>query len=384
MVTALNVAFICTEKLPVPPVDGGAIQIYIEGILPYLKDHHKITVFCISSTKLPDREVKDGVKYIRVPGGSQPEFIANVINAMDSSYDLIQIFNRPKWVLDIRERFPKTKISLSLHNEMFEPKKIPPPSAAKCIETVEYINNVSKFIAGGVSALYPEAKDKLNVIYSGADIEKYKPNWSKEGLANKTNLKKKYNIQNYKVVLFVGRLSEKKGVHVLLEAMKDIMNKYPKVALVIVGSKWFGGNKVDDYTKSLITISKELTGPIVFTGFLPPSEVYAHYNMADIFVCPSQWREPLARVHYEAMAAGIPIITTNRGGNAEVVSGLGNGYVIDDYTNPLAFVKYIDYLLKNPDIAMQIGQKGRRLAEERHSWDKVALNVLNAINSVQK
>ena len=86
----------------------------------------------------------------------------------------------------------------------------------------------------------------------------------------------------------------------------------------------------------------------------------------------------------EAMAAGIPIITTNRGGNAEVVSGIGNGYVIDDYTNPLAFVKYIDYLLKNPDIAMQIGQKGRRLAEERHSWDKVALNVLDAINRVQK
>lgn len=382
--TALNIAFICTEKLTVPPIDGGAIQIYIEGILPYVKQYHKITVFCISHPKLPDREIRDGVRYIRVSGKSQPEYIMNVLNSMDSSYDLIQVFNRPNWVLDVRERFPQTKVSLSLHNEMFALKKITPPRAAKCIETVEYINNVSKFIADGVVKLYPEAKNKVNVIHSGADTEKFKPNWSKDGLYNKANLKLKYNIENYKVVLFVGRLSEKKGVHTLLNAMKIIMNSHSRVALVIVGSKWFGANKIDDYTKSLIALSKELTGPIIFTGFLPPSEVYAHYNLADIFVCPSQWEEPLARVHYEAMAAGIPIITTNRGGNPEVVLGLGNGFVIDDYTNPLAFVKYIEYLLKNPDIALQIGQTGRKVAEEKHSWDKVAENVLNAINSIQK
>lgn len=380
----MNIAFVCTEKLTVPPIDGGAIQIYIEGILPYLKKHHDITVFCKSHPKLPDRELKDGVKYIRVPAEDKNNYIVNVLDALDSSYDLIQIFNRPNWVLGLNEKFPQTKISLSLHNEMFELKKIAPISAAKCIEKVSYINNVSKFIAEGVQNLYPEAKDKLNVIYSGADIEKFKTNWSKEGLYNKAILKRKYNIENYKVVLFVGRLSEKKGVHVLLKAMRDIMDYYPKVALVIVGSKWFGANKVDDYTRSLITISKELTGPIIFTGFLPPSEVYAYYNLADIFVCPSQWREPLARVHYEAMAAGVPIITTNRGGNAEVVSGIGNGFVIDDYTNPLTFVKYIDYLLKNPDKALQIGQTGRKIAEERYSWDKVAQNVLNAIDNVQK
>lgn len=380
----MNIAFVCTEKLTVPPIDGGAIQIYIEGILPYLKQHHNITVFCLSSPRLPDVEINNGIRYIRVPANDPKDYIMNVASKLNNSYDLIQIFNRPNWVLDINERFPRAKISLSLHNEMFEVKKIPPDKAKICIERVEYINNVSKFIADGVQTLYPEAKDKLNVIYSGADIEKFKTNWSSEGQYNKKTLKRKYNIENHKVVLFVGRLSEKKGVHVLLKAMKDIMYLYPKVALVIVGSKWFGANKIDDYTKSLMYISKELRGPIIFTGFLPPSEVYSHYNLADIFVCPSQWREPLARVHYEAMAVGIPIITTNRGGNAEIVSDAGNGFVIDDYSNPLAFVKYIKYLLKNPDIALQIGQTGRKLAEEKYSFEKTAQNVLRAINSVQR
>lgn len=380
----MKIAFVCTEKLTVPPIDGGAIQIYIEGILPYLRQYHNITVFCLSNPKLPNEEIKDGIRYIRVPGIDQKDYIMNVADKLNNSYDLIQVFNRPKWVLDLRERFPQTKISLSLHNEMFDIKKITPARATKCIKTVEYINTVSKFIAEGVETLYPEAKNKLNVIYSGADIEKFKTNWSEEGLSNKAALKRKYNIEHYKVVLFVGRLSEKKGVHILLKAMKDIMYYHPKVALVIVGSKWFGANKIDDYTKSLMSISKELTGPIIFTGFLSPSEVYSHYNLADIFICPSQWREPLARVHYEAMAAGVPIITTNRGGNAEVVSGLGNGFVIDDYSNPLSFVKYINYLLKNPNKALQIGQTGRKIAEENYSFEKVAQNVLSAINNVQK
>ena len=59
--------------------------------------------------------------------------------------------------------------------------------------------------------------------------------------------------------------------------------------------------------------------------------------MGDLFVCSSQWNEPLARVHYEAMAAGIPIITTNRGGNAEVMNQGKNGIIIDDYDQPKAF-----------------------------------------------
>ena len=75
----------------------------------------------------------------------------------------------------------------------------------------------------------------------------------------------------------------------------------------------------------------EFPGPFIFTCFIPPADIPAYYSIGDLFVCASQWSEPLARVHYEAMAAGLPIITTNRGGNAEVIAGYGNGIVIDEY-----------------------------------------------------
>jgi len=87
-------------------------------------------------------------------------------------------------------------------------------------------------------------------------------------------------------------------------------------------------------------------------------------------------------VHYEAMAAGLPIITTNRGGNAEVVKGFGNGAIIDDYTNPDEFAKQILKFAENTEESILIGQKGRAMAEERFGWNRVAGEVLSLINEV--
>lgn len=378
----LKVALICTEKLPVPPILGGAVQLYIDGVVPYLSKKHEITVFSIENPNLPSQETKEGVRYIRVPAKTTTEYIKNLREKLNG-FDLVHVFNRPLWVLYLSENLPSTKFSLSLHNEMFHPEKIPPAKAVECINRVEFINTVSKFIANGVKNLYPEAEGKLNVVYSGIDINKYKPKWSKEGILYKSRLKKKYNIQGYKVVLFIGRLSVKKGVHTLIRAMKEVLNLYDDAALVIVGSKWFGLNNEDEYTKFLKNLSKDIECPIVFTGFIQPDEIPSYYNLGDVFVCPSQWNEPLARVHYEAMGAGLPIITTNRGGNPEVVSGFGNGIVIDDYSNPKAFADTISYLFENPKKALDIGKTGRKLAKEMYTWERVANDILKAIDGIK-
>ena len=74
-------------------------------------------------------------------------------------------------------------------------------------------------------------------------------------------------------------------------------------------------NEEDEYGIYCKNLCNDISDNVVFTGFIPPSEIPQYYNLGDIFVCASQWEEPLARVHYEAMAAGLPIITTDRGGN---------------------------------------------------------------------
>jgi len=380
----MKIAFICTEKLPVPAVSGGAIQQYIDGILPYLSKRYKVTVFNIAHPSLPETEKVDGVTYIRVAANSPDEYINGVIAQLTDKFELVHVFNRPLWVPLIREKLVKAKISLSLHNEMFLSEKIPYETAVKCIENVEFITTVSRFIADGVSKLYPIAAGKLNVVYSGVDVDKYQPSWSKQGIENKMTLKSELNIQKEKVILYVSRLSPKKGSDIVLEAVRKVMENRDDVALVVVGSKWYGANQEDQYTQSLNERAKTLNGPILFTGFIPPSEIVRYFNLGDVFICASQWEEPLARVHYEAMAAGLPIITTNRGGNAEVVNqDYGNGIAIDDYTNANVFAEKINYILNNPNEAIMLGKTGRRLAVKRYCWKRVAKELSGLFDSTK-
>lgn len=372
----MKIALICTEKLPVPPVAGGAVQLYIDGIAPYLAAKHDITIFSIQYHGLPDRETVNGIRLVRLPGSDNEIYINNLKSALDSSFDLIHVFNRPRYVLELMKVLPGSRFSLSLHNEMFHPEKISDEEAMLCIKKVEFINTVSRYIADTVKERFPQAADKLRVVYSGADTDIFRPAWTPEGYKDKIALKARYKLQDHKVILFVGRFSPKKGVHVLLDAVKKVMLRRSDTALMIIGSKWYGSNETDDYTKELRTKAGQLPGPVVFTGFLPPDQVCRHYSMADVFVCASQWNEPLARVHFEAMAAGLPIITTNRGGNAEVVRDFGNGIVIDDCSNPEKMAESILHLLGNPSKCIEMGKTGRDMAERFFNWKRVAGEIL--------
>ncbi len=63
----MNVLMICTEKLPVPNIRGGAIQTYIGGVAPQLGQQHRLTIVGRSDPELPDAEIVDGIRYVRVP-----------------------------------------------------------------------------------------------------------------------------------------------------------------------------------------------------------------------------------------------------------------------------------------------------------------------------
>lgn len=381
----MKIALICTEKLPVPPVAGGAIQLYIDGIVPYLSQKHEITIFSIQYKGLPEEEIRDNVRYIRVPGRTDTIYVNSLKTRLLAScssnklpWDLIHVFNRPKFLLQLADSFPNEKFSLSLHNEMLHFEKISEEAGLRCIEKSEFINTVSSYIAGTVTERFPSAIKKMHVVYSGADQHRYTPAWTDEGAHKKLEMKSKYGLQDHRVILYVGRLSIKKGVHILVKAMEKVMLAHPDTALVIAGSKWYGKNDADDYTDSLHERIKALPGPVVFTGFIPPNDIPDYYCMGDIFVCASQWNEPLARVHYEAMAAGLPIITTDRGGNAEVI-GQSCGLVIDKYNDPNVMADKINLLLEHPDLALSMGKAGRKLAEEKYNWERVADEIFERV-----
>ncbi|ANB61299.1 glycosyltransferase family 4 protein [Anoxybacteroides amylolyticum] len=373
----MKILMVCTEKLPVPPILGGAIQTYISSILPHLRSFHDITVLGVNDPSLPDEETIEGIRYVRIPGKVFEIYREHVVRYIEShSFDLIHIFNRPRLVLPIRQAAPQAKLTLSMHNDMFDAEKIEPEEANEVIATVSGIVTISNYVGNVIRELYPQAAPKLRTIYSGVDAQRFLPGMHQKMQKIRNELRKAHGLENKTVILFAGRLSRNKGVDKLLEALPALVKKHKDLALVIIGSKWFSENKVNDYVAYVRALAGTLSIPVVTTGFVAPDEIQNWFAATDLFVCTSQWQEPLARVHYEAMAAGLPIVTTARGGNPEVIFANENGLVVENPEDPNDFVAAISQLLSDKARMKKMGEKGRGLAVSLYTWERVASELL--------
>ncbi len=162
--------------------------------------------------------------------------------------------------------------------------------------------------------------------------------------AVQNRLIRKYNLFEKKIILYVGRLAEEKGLIYLLEAYKQISLNF-RTALIIIGE----GNQKNHL---LDFVKRHNLSNIHFIGYVPNNELYHFYYLADIFVLPSiktkTFQEPWGLVINEAMNQGCPVITTNIVGAA--ISGLvindQNGLIVQE-KNSDALKEAISCLLLN-------------------------------------
>ncbi|MFV1452536.1 glycosyltransferase family 4 protein [Bacillus mycoides] len=374
----MKIAYICTEKLPSPAIRGGAIQMMIDGVSPYICQEFDLTIFSISDPSLPKQSTQNNIHYMYFP---QIEYEQNVIKALQSNaFDIIHVFNRPKNIPLYKQASPGSKFVLGLHNDMFAEHKISFLEGNLIIEMVTAIVTVSNYIRETVIERFPQAEHKISIVYSGVNIKTSPPIWTPNGQKIRNEFRKKYAIQDKKVILFVGRLTKNKGPDILIHSMKEVIKAHKDAVLVIVGGKWFSDNGVNKYIKKLHRLAKPIKEHVLFTKFIPADQIHNIFLMGDIFVCSSQWHEPLARVHYEAMAAGTPIITTNRGGNAEVITDEHNGCLIEQYNNPKEFSRLIQGLLSQPEFAKLMAQNGRQIVENNFTF----MHTANKLKQVYK
>ncbi|ARU63061.1 lipopolysaccharide N-acetylglucosaminyltransferase [Tumebacillus avium] len=371
----MKILMICTEKLPVPPVRGGAIQTYIAGVAPELAKSHDITILGITDPALPNSERIGNLQFERVPGKLFDIYAENVVRFLQGrQYDLIHVFNRPRLIGPVRQVAPNSRLVLSMHNDMFTADKIAPVDAELCIREVERIVTVSDYVGRAIVSLYPSAQPKLRTIYSGVDLNRYAVNAEARSIRNQ--LRAQHGLDGKKVILFVGRLSPKKGADILVRSMQHVAKRHPDAALVIVGGKWFSDDGISDYVAYVRALAGRSPIPVVTTGYVPADLVHHWFWAGDLFVCPSQWEEPLARVHYEAMAANLPIITTARGGNPEVLEQGLNGLLIQTPEDPAAFGEAISALLSDSGKMRAMGKYGRSMVEQRFGFARVISEIL--------
>ncbi len=199
---------------------------------------------------------------------------------------------------------------------------------------------------------FPSVKNKIQIIPMGIDSE--------------TLAKAKPKKLSGKVIVFVGRLSEQKGVQYLLEAFPAIQRKVPSAKLVIVG----GG----PYEKTLKQQAKNMNN-VTFTGSLHHSELHAYYKRADVFVLPSISGRGLGKEGFglavvEAMAANSPVVATNTGGLTDIIDHNKTGLLVPE-RNAKELGAAIILLLKNKSKATTLARNAKKFSQE-YSWDAIA------------
>lgn len=385
----MRVCLICTEKLPVPPVRGGAIQTYIDAVAPRIARVHDVTVVCRNDPSMPEEEMVGPVRFIRLPSHTGSGNTATALTspatyyrrvaswlAAQPRFDLVVMYNRPAYVREVAAAARGARFALSMHNDMFDFDRLPRPDGRAALDRADLVLCVSDFVRRNIDRLHPGRGRKLKTVYAGVDTVRFSPVWKATTVRSQVRKRLGFGAGDL-VVLHVSRFSARKGNRMLLDAMEQVLPDYPQARLLVVGSSRYGTDDLDDYGRAFRSDAEARLGEAVrFTGFVPPADVADLYLAGDLFVVTSQWQEPLARVHYEAMAAGLPIVTTDRGGNCEVIEEGASALVARPHDSPRAFAAQIKRLLDDSDLREQLGRRGRELAEERYTWDRVAGELL--------
>jgi glycosyltransferase involved in cell wall biosynthesis len=164
------------------------------------------------------------------------------------------------------------------------------------------------------------------------------------------------------VVLFVGVEWEVKGGPELLAAFADVKKQLPAVELWIVGCKPAG-----------------LPPGVTCLGRVDPKRMAQLFAEASVLCVPSRI-ERASMVALDAAAHGLPVITTPHGAGSERVRDGLTGLLVDPQ-DTLGFSSAILHLLKNPDLAEEMGRAGRRMVEQDFTWSSVGSKIANRIRS---
>ena len=106
----------------------------------------------------------------------------------------------------------------------------------------------------------------------------------------------------------------------LIEAI-SLLKEISHIKLMVIGGSFYGNaTNDDDFMRILKSKAEPLNDRIIFTGFIPYSDMSYYLSMADVAVIPSVWDDPFPTTVLEAQAMGLPIITTRRGGIPEEVT----------------------------------------------------------------
>jgi glycosyltransferase involved in cell wall biosynthesis len=173
------------------------------------------------------------------------------------------------------------------------------------------------------------------------------------------------------LITTAGNIRRVKGHDIFIKAAAAILPRFPDVSFSIAGAVL-----EQDYFAELQSLVQDLNLSRHFTFAGNVDDLKQYLSAADIFVLPSR-SEGFSNAIVEAMAAGLPVVATDVGGNAEAVKEGASGFLVPP-ENPEALATAISQLLSDPSQARKMGMAGRTIASENFSTDAMMKQITAA------
>ncbi|MGB9979497.1 glycosyltransferase family 4 protein [Methanobacterium sp.] len=199
-------------------------------------------------------------------------------------------------------------------------------------------------------------------------------------LENKDNIRKELNLENKKVILYVGRLIDLKGVDYLIKAFYKLYQELEDVVLLVVG---------DGPEKSKLEVLAGELGikdNVIFTGNIDNSLLGGYYLLSNVFVLPSittYFADACPLVVNEAMYFAKPVITSDAVGTTFMIQNGKNGYVVPERDED-SLCNAIYKIISNPDLEEKMGNESKKLIEKGFKYKNMVDGFTSAVQHVMK
>lgn len=368
-----------------PRYAGDTEPRFVLDLAKNMKEYAEVTVLVPAAPGAADREELEGVQVVRYhyfpihsletlcyPGAIVPRirkkkvrgllvpwlFVSLYVHLfkMRREYDIVQA----NWLIPqgIVQSFIKKPYVVTGHGGDVTSlnKGILKVLKKRCLKNAAGVTAVSQPLMDVLNGIYENPKQA--VISMGCDTAMFG---------------QEHRVENYfgqgdkKVVLFVGRLAEKKGVSYAIEAMRQVNN----AMLVIAGD----GPLKSKLQRQAETVQKESGSTILFLGAKTHEELKGIYASADLFVMPSITakdgdKEGFGLVILEAFASGLPIVASRSGGITDIVKDGVNGYLAEE-KDVSGLADRINIVLQDKNIYNKMQTEAKKTAQ-RYDYCEIA------------
>lgn len=355
------------------PFTGG-----VENYVYYLSRElvnsgNQVKVVCANEPDIESKQRVEGIEVERLP------YMGKIANTnittglpgalSDGDYDIIHTHIPTPWSADWSAFYSNSKkkpLVVTYHNDIIGQGLA---SLVARIYNSVGLNYVLKTAAKIIitqpgylqsSSHLAKYRDKIEVIPNGVDVEKFQPIQASDN-------------EDKSTIFFLSVLDEfhkYKGLDYLLEALKIVKNNVPDVKLIVGGK----GVLLDHHQEMAASLG--LKDNVEFAGFIPDEEIADYYSQASVFVLPSisSLQEGFGIVALEALACQTPVVTTDIVGVAHDLKQIKGGIVIPPRdTHKLADA--ITQILSDAQMQKEMGQRGRKLVQEKYTWKGVASSM---------